>query len=43
MKKKKRIKPKLGIEVALVSKRNRVFIDKKKEQSRRACRKKVFK
>jgi hypothetical protein len=40
MKKKKVKKPKLGIEVALVSQRNRVFTNKKKEENKMLCRKK---
>jgi hypothetical protein len=38
MKKRKLKKPKLGLEVALVSQRNRVFKDRKKEASRLKCR-----
>jgi len=36
MKKKRR--PKLGSQFALISQRNRVHIDKKKERSRKSCR-----
>jgi len=39
---KKKITIKLGSEAVLVSKRNRVFLDKKKESSLRKCRKKII-
>ena len=34
----KKKKPKLGLQVALVSQRNRVHADKKKENSKNKCR-----
>ena len=41
MKKKKKRHPKLGAEFALVSQKNRVFKDKKKEEDKNKCRTKV--
>jgi len=38
----KRLKPTLGPKVGLVSQRNRVFKDKKKEESKTKCRRKEF-
>ncbi len=39
MKSKRNYKPALGAEFALVSRRNRVSLDRKKEAARRECRK----
>jgi hypothetical protein len=40
VKKKGLKKPKLGTEVALISQRNRIFKDRRKEENKLRCRKK---
>jgi len=43
MVKKKMKRPKLGIEFALISQRNRIFVDKKKKANKEKCRRKNVK
>ncbi len=35
----RKIKPRLGPDFALISKKNRVFLDRKKEANKKRCRK----